>query len=135
MGTTAHVTETQTGHCRAPVRVRLPSWRTDERAGRKPEGEWHELSAGFLPALKIAAPFASTHPSEGALVGVSLDGEHACASNKEFVVAVETGGHVPPCVVPLGLAHLLIKRTIAPCSMLVRDGAIAFAWHDETWIE
>lgn len=135
MGTTAHVAEIGTGHIVAPVRVRLPAWKPDDRVGKKPEGDWHDLPAGFLGALRTTEKFASRHPSAGAFMGVMLDGCHAYATNNTVIVEIDIGGPVPSCVIPLGLARLLIKRAVAPCAMLARERAITFAWDDSTWIE
>jgi hypothetical protein len=114
-------------------RCSLPAWKPDHRAGKRPEGEWHDLPGGFPKALKTAADFANRQP--GALMGVLLDGCHAYATNNTVLVEVETSGDVPSGVIPLALARLLIKRTVSPRAMLASERAVAFAWDDGTWIE
>lgn len=116
------------------LQLRLPAWKRDERAGKKPEGEWHDLPTGFVAAIKTAADFADHHPSAGAFNGVLLDGCCAYATDNTVIVEVEASGAVPSTVIPLALAEMLVRRQQPPVTMLVQEGLVAFAWADGTWI-
>lgn len=135
MNGTAHQFDDSVASTARTHRWTLAAWKPDERAGKRPEGDWHDLPAGFLHAVETVADFAARHPSAGALMGVLLNGRHAYATNNSVIVEIDIGGPVPTAVIPLGLARLLIKRDVAPCAMLARERAVTFAWDDGTWIE
>jgi len=112
----------------------LPAWKPDHRAGKKPEGDWHDLPSGIVAALKIAEPFVGRDASSPHTMGVLLNGQHIYATNNHALVQIDVGATVPTATIPLWLVRLLKKRDLAAAKMLVSARSIAFAWADGTWI-
>jgi hypothetical protein len=129
-------TAQQPDHSRAASALRwsLPAWKPDHRAGKKPEGDWHDLPVGFLEALKIAEPFVGRDRSKLHMMGVLLNGEHAYATDNTVLVEVELGGGAPHTMVPLWLVRLIKKRNDSPVRILVLPLSVAVEWEDGTWI-
>jgi len=113
----------------AVVRLTLPAWKPDPRAGKKPEGDWHKLPDSFIGALKTAEPFVGRNH------GVLLDSECAYATDNCVLIEIELGGAVPSATIPHWLIRHLIKLSVSPSQMCVSSRSIAFAWEDGSWVE
>lgn len=126
----------QLDHSRAASARRwsMRAWKPDHRAGKKPEGHWHDLPSGFLDALKIAEPFVGRDRSSPYFMGVLLDGEHAYATDNFVLIETAAGGGVPTAMIPLWLIRLLTKRPDPPWQIHACPHSIAVAWKDGTWI-
>lgn len=129
MGTATHFEPLPAGA------LRLAGWKFDSRAGYRPVGDWRILPPRFLDAVRAAVPFASRQPSDKALMGVMLAGQHVYATDRVVAVQIDAGGELPKAVIPLALGKAMIKRAAAPVEMLVQADRVAFSWDDGTWID